>query len=219
MKNFRQWLRNIGHWLRRMPVTRHYWWAGAVVLCAVAAVWGFAWSEDAFRIAGIALQLGGVLTVVWGILKTREDFNQEPIRHIFQRWLSAFPKRQRRTVSAEVSGSWSVGTNVSSSGAVSTGPAPDQSVDARLARLEGLVNGLQTRLSETRNELRQAEKKAQQALDEQGRQLVNQIGEVAKKIEETAIGGVHVSAVGVILLFVGTVLGGFGPELHRLFGT
>lgn len=219
MKNFRQWLRNIGHWLRRMPVTRHYWCAGAVVFCAFAFVWGFAWSEDAFRIAGVALQVGGVLTVVWGILKTREDFKQEPIRRMFYRWFKSFPVRQRRTVSTGVSAGWAVAKGGSSRTARANPVSANPSIDQRVERLEGLVTGLQTKLSETRNELRQAEKKAQQALDEQGRQLVNQIGEVAKKIEATAIGGVHVSAVGVIWLFVGTVLSGFGPELHRLFGT
>lgn len=218
MKNFRQWLRNIGHWLRRMPVTRHYWCAGAVVLCAAAAVWGLGWSEDALRVTGTALQLGGVLTVVWGILKTREDFKREPIRRMFYRWFKSFPPyRPRHTVcgASVLLPSITFDAHVSSM----HGPAQDQSLEGRLAHLEGIVRKLERAQGRTHVAVLQAEKKAQQALDEQGRRLVNQIGEVDKKIEETAIGGIHVSAVGVILLFAGTVLGGFGPELHRLFGT
>lgn len=218
MKNFRQWLRNIGHWLRRMPITRHYWWAGAVVLCAVAAVWGFAWSEKSIRIAGASLQLGGVLTVVWGILKTREDFNQEPIRRMFYRWFKSFPRYRMRHVLGGAS--ITIPAMTGEGYATSThGPAEDQSVEGRLSHLEGIVRKLETAQGKTHAAVIQAEKNAQRALKEQGRQLVNQIGDVAKKIEETAIGGIHVSAVGVILLFAGTVLGGFGPELHCLFGT
>ena len=218
MKHFGQWLRNIAHWLRRMPVTRHYWWAGAVVHCAIAAVWGFAWSEDALRVTGTALQLGGVLTVVWGILKTREDFKQEPIRRMFSKWIKSFPRYRMRHVLGGASITMPAMTGEAY--ATSThGPAEDQSVEGRLSHLEDIVRKLETAQGQTHVAVLQAEKKAQRALEEQGRQLVNQIGEVDKKIEETAIGGIHVSAVGVILLFVGTVLSGFGPELHRLFGT
>lgn len=66
--------------------------------------------------------------------------------------------------------------------------------------------------------MREAEKKAQQALDAQARRLVGQIDDVSKKVETTATGGAHVSGVGVVLLFVGTIFGGAATELSCIFG-
>jgi hypothetical protein len=46
--------------------------------------------------------------------------------------------------------------------------------------------------------------------------LAEQISFVERKIEETATNGAHISAVGVMLLFVGTIFGGAALELHQL---
>lgn len=51
-----------------MPITHHYWLAVAMVAGAFALIGATGWTEKAFRLVGTSLQLGGVLTVVWGIL-------------------------------------------------------------------------------------------------------------------------------------------------------
>ncbi|KLR58844.1 hypothetical protein OX89_05125 [Diaphorobacter sp. J5-51] len=71
-----------------------------------------------------------------------------------------------------------------------------------MTHLEGIVKKLEDAQGRTHVAVVEAQAKAQEALD-------------AKKIESTATGGVHVSAVGVVLLFVGTIFGGAAPELEK----
>ena len=84
-----------------------------------------------------------------------------------------------------------------------------------MTHLEGIVKKLEDAQGRTHVAVVEAQAKAQEALDAQARQLSGQIDAVSKKIESTATGGVHVSAVGVVLLFVGTIFGGAAPELEK----
>lgn len=216
MKRFVRWLRHVGLWALRVPVAPHYWWAIAVVAASLAVTGAYGWSEKAFRLSGMFLQLGGVLTVVWGILKTRADFGQPTVRSQFQRWIKEFPSFHPRVITASMNGAFP-GLVGEAYGYSTHGPSTDQTVEGRLRHLEKLIKALEVAQGETHIAVLQAEKKAQRALDAQARQLVGQIDGVSKKIETTATGGVHVSAVGVILLFVGTVFGGVAPELGNWF--
>jgi hypothetical protein len=211
MKNFVQWLKRVFHWVRSVPITGHYWGAVAVVAVTVAIVRACGWSEDAFRLAGMFLQLGGVFTVVLGILKTRAEFGQPSIRSQFKAWVQTFPLSltQRLTVRGSAS------ISVSSDGSIyqTHGPSADQTIEGRLGHLEDIVRKLEAAHGRTHIAVLQAEKKAQKALEEQARQLTSLFYE---KIEKTATGGLHLSGVGAVLIFFGTVFGGAGPELHRL---
>ena len=84
-----------------------------------------------------------------------------------------------------------------------------------MGHLEKIIKELEVAQGETHIAVLQAEKKAQQALDAQTRQMAGQIADVSRKIEATATGGFHVSGVGVVLLFFGTILGGVAPDLSQ----
>lgn len=215
MKNLVRWLKQVSYWVRRIPITRHYWVAFAVVAVTVVVVGAFRWGEDAFRLSGMGLQLGGVFTVVLGILKTRADFGQPTVRSQFRRWAKMFPPLHppKTTASGNI-----VLRGPTFEGYISSthGPAADQTIEGRLGHLEDVVKRLAAAHGRTHLAVLQAEKKAQKALDEQARQLSSQIDTVHGKIEATATGGLHISAVGAILIFFGTVFGGAGHELHRL---
>lgn len=210
MKNLVRWLKRVFHWVRNMPITRHYWRAVAVVAVTVVVVGTCGWTEQAFRISSMVLQLGGVLTVVWGILKTRTEFGQTTIRSQFKTWCIAFPlsNTHRLTPSGFES------STVSSEGGVYSthGPSADQSFEGRLGHLEDVVKKLEAAHGRTYIAVLQAEKNAQRALGEQASQLTSLFD---KKIEATATGGIHVAAVGAIWIFFGTVFGGLAPELHK----
>ena len=108
MKRFVRWIRYVGLWARRVPVAHHYWVAFLLVMVAFAVTWMCGWSEKASRLSGMCLQLGGVMTVVWGILKTRADFGQPTLRSQFQGWIKEFPSFHPRTITASVNGSFPV---------------------------------------------------------------------------------------------------------------
>lgn len=215
MKNFVRWLKQISHWVRRIPITRHYWVAFAVVAATILVVGACGWTEDAFRLSGMGLQLGGVFTVVLGILKTRTEFRHASVWSQFRSWAKMFPPLHPPKITA--SGHTVLPGIVSEGYAYSThGPAADQTIEGRLGHLEDVVKKLEAAHGRTHIAVLQAEKNAQKALDEQARQLSSQIDTVHGKIEATATGGLHISAVGAILIFFGTVFGGAGHELHRL---
>lgn len=215
MKNFVRWLRAVWRWVRLIPITRHYWWAIAVILVSVVLIGTFAWTEKAFRLGGMALQLGGVLTVAWGILRTRADFGQLAVRSQFKRWVKMFPLLHPPTITA--SGHIPLPGFVSKGYVYSThGPATSQTIEGRIEHLEGIVRKLEVAQGKTHIAVLQAEQKAQEALDVRARQFSGQIDAVTKKIEVTATSGIHVSAVGVVLLFVGTIFGGAALEFHQL---
>lgn len=214
MKNFVRWLREIGRWVRRAPINSYYWWAVAGIGMSIAGVGAFGWTEKSFRLAGMCLQLGGVLTVVWGILKTRADFGQPTVRSQFKAWMKVFPPLNPPAITASING---VLPGLSGRGYLHTthGPSADQTIEGRVTHLEGIVKKLEDAQGRTHVAVVEAQAKAQEALDAQARQLLGQIDAVSKKIESTATGGVHVSAVGVVLLFVGTIFGGAAPELEK----
>lgn len=216
MTKFLRWLRFVVRWALRVPVASHYWWAIAVVAASVVAIGLGGWTETAFRLAGMVLQLGGVCTVVLGILKTRADFGQQTVRSQFKSWLKTFPPLNPPPVTISINATLPglFGEVYMSS---THGPSADQSVEGRIGHLEMIVRKLDEAQGKTHIAVLQAEKKAQQALDAQVLQFTGQIDGVTKKIEASATGGIHLSAVGVVLLFVGTVFGGAAPELGRWF--
>lgn len=216
MKNFCRWLREVFRWMLRIPITPQYFLAAAVVCLSIVAVGAFGWTETAFRLTGMCLQLIGVLTVVLGILKTRADFGQPTLRSQFKRWLQGFPRLHPPAIVLSVEGLDLVHFGQPSS--LSTrGPAADQTIEGRLEYLESIVKELELAMGEACSAIDRAEHKAQEALDIQSQQFSGEIASVAKRIESTATGGIHVSAIGVIFLFVGTVFGGAAPELQCMF--
>ncbi len=214
MHKFSCWVKSIAHWIWRVPVAPHYWYAlGALIaslgLCSVSG-----WSETAFRLWGMSLQLFGVLTVVYGIWKTRADFEQPTLRENFGSWFRNFPKWNPPPTILSPSG---IDLGLSASGHLITtsGPSVDRTVEGRLRHLESSVSNLEKSYREMHTAVLVGEEKAQQTLGSQNREFGKQIDAVYRKVETTATSGIHVSALGVILLFFGTIFGSAAPELSK----
>lgn len=215
MKNLLRWVKTVFQWARRVPISSHFWSAVAVVLASVLLVWAYDWHEKAFRLTGMGLQLAGVLTVVWGISKTRADFGHKAIVAIFKVWLKSFPPFLPRTVTGTATGIFAPLT-VEAYGTTSHGPSPDQSLEGRLTHLEQVMSNLDKALGRVEVTVYKTMKETERAIEEKARHLASKIDNVDGKIEATATGGLYISAVGAIFLFVGTVFGGAGPELQQL---
>ena len=65
-------LKRLAHWLFVEP--RFVWLAMLPPAVAAALALGVLRSEPAIRLSGLALQLAGILTVVWGIAETWRFF-------------------------------------------------------------------------------------------------------------------------------------------------
>lgn len=218
MKNFLRWLRALVNWGRSVPVAPHYW-CSIILLSVVTAAAGMCgWSERSFRLWGMTLQIFGTLTVVWGIFKTRADFGQPTMRSKFQHWFTNFPSFRPRTNTASMNLVFPSAV-FDARGYSTRGPSTDRTVEGRLDYLEKIMAELEIAQEKTNNAVFQAEKKAQQALDAYSVQFADVIANVSKKIETTATGGVHVSAMGIILLIVGTIFGTAAPEISNLLSS
>lgn len=110
----------------------------------------------------MCLQLGGVLTVVWGLLKTRADFGQHTVRSQFWSWIKTFPRWNPLPIVLSVNpielGSFGRGYVISASG-----PSADQTMEGRLKHLESIVKKMEEAQSKTHIAVLEAEEKAQQA--------------------------------------------------------
>lgn len=70
-----------------------------------------------------------------------------------------------------------------------------------------------------RNTCDQRERKAQQALESQEQKWDQQIDGVLNRVEATATSGIHISACGVLLLFLGTLFSSAALELNDWLST
>ncbi len=198
--------------MRRMPITRHYWLVFVLVASGIGAVQCSGWTEQSFRLTGMSLQLLGVLTVVWGIMKTRAEFGQIALQMQFSKWWKSFPPLHPPTMTVNIKGKLSeMRGHIVLRGI--QGPAEDQSIEGRLAHLEKLAWKLENDLAKANTAIRDVQDQAKRAMDARDVQIADHLKTVDQKIAATAVGGTHVSAVGVILLFVGTVFGGMSAEL------
>lgn len=213
MKGVMRWLRRIALWVCGVPVAPHYWFALMIVAGAFVVTWMFGWSEQAFRLAGMCLQVGGGGAVLWEIVKTRADFKQPSVRSQFRDWLNAFPQRNppQQTVSADgiFWGDSSAVLHVSTT----HGPSADQTVEGRLKHLEEITKALELNQGRLHSAFRETERKLQKDLDMRARLLTGRIENVVKLLETTATSGIHISGFGVVLVFFGTIFGGMAPEI------
>lgn len=172
-------------------------------------------SESLIRLTGLALQLLGIGTVIWGISETRALFGHPSLVTKTKGWIYRFPLICRAvTVSA-------IGvSSASSSGTVNAyvthHPGVNPTTDARLDALEKNISSVNERISATQKEMGQEFRKATDALRSEEQMRQTEDNAIREKLEATGTGGVHISAIGALWLFVGVILSTAAPELEKL---
>ena len=68
-------LQNTVTWLFREP--RFFWLCICVCAAAVVVMFQQGVTEPAVRLVGLGLQVGGLVTVVWGIVEIRQFFGMQ----------------------------------------------------------------------------------------------------------------------------------------------
>ena len=205
-------LKALGSWLAE---GKHSWIALFVTSAALVACLRPGSSEPLIRLTGLALQILGVATAIWGLLETRKFFGQPSPVAQFHGWLSRCPIRRRTIV-----GAVGMATSHSSAGKLrgysSVSMDPSAAPDVRLGALERNVGLIQERITSLGRELdgelsvirseikKETETRAQVAL------------RLDARLEGVATGGIHIAAIGAVWLFVGAVLSTAAPELASL---
>ena len=214
--NLRPYARAHVIWLFRRP--RFVYLAIAVIGLPVAA--SFWWpSENIIRYAGLWLQLFGIGTVAWGIRKTHRLFGHpsfwDQVRQSVHQWLHDRPKYRQDTVIELDSGSVAVsGVGLRPFVWSSAGPeaTPEQRLDALEENLERVRDDPARFQENTFDEFKKRDDALKQ--EQRTRSIADQ--ELKELLTATEMGGLNLSAIGVILLFLGVIRSTISAELGAL---
>ncbi len=157
------------------------------------------------KLIGMSLQLTGGLIILYSVNNNLGVFRNQSLCAVFINYLFAFPIK-RKPVAVNLSGAASVSIAGSATGSVISTPS---SVEERVARLE-------IELEVVRRELRTAATEAARQLElakeELGQRLGNtheQLAQLEKKVDKSAVGGIMLQLFGVLLALYGAVTGVF----------
>ena len=205
------WLRAIGRWFAEF---KHLWLALLVCVVALVVALRPPATEPTIRLTGLALQLLGIGTVAWGIAEARALFGHPSTISVARSWLVRFPQLGPKTVSASINITLP-GLRASMRGYATHGPEPNATLDARVEVLEKNIAGVNERLDQTQREMDDQFRDAKAALKQAEEIWFAEGRAIHEKLEATGTGGVHISAIGALWLFVGVTLSTASPEISR----
>ena len=191
---------------------RYVWLALAVSAVALVVAVRPGTSEPVIRLTGLALQILGIGTVAWGISETRALSGHKPLFAVARGWVERFPLRSRSIV-ITVAGAASVTSSGCVRGHLTYGPPPNPTVNDRLDALEKNIGALHDRVGANQKELDEEVSKLRSSVSEETSRREQEDHASRKLIEMTATGGVHISAIGAVWLFVGVILSTAGVEI------
>lgn len=169
-------------------------------------------SEPTIRIMGLALQVLGIATVAWGIRETRALFGHDDLFTIAKKWFVRVPVYGGRVVSGSVNLTEG-GDTAHFLGCVSSTASPNATVEERVSVLEKNVQHLNERIDEAQTEMDQGFRAQSSALEEEKHNRSNEDQLLSAKLEATETGGLHISAMGALWLFIGVSLSTASVEL------
>jgi hypothetical protein len=173
--------------------------------------------EPRVRLAGMVLQLCGIGTVAWGIRKTRRFFGEKSYRERVREYWGRRPGDRTSALTGHAmpaeAGDFSIGTG-DVGWQITT---PEAQPHEKIAALESNVERMRKALRDGEHHLKEEARKRVASIDaeRQGRERGDE--EVRGVIREAAAGGLDLSAMGVVWLFIGVILGTASPEIAQLF--
>lgn len=205
------WIRALWFWLTE---PRHFWLATFVVALALGFTLRRGVTEPEVRITGMLLQILGIGTVAWGIRETRALFGRPTLMAQFRAWLHRFPVYGGRVVSASANITVP-GASLHARGYVSTAARSNVSVEERIDALEKNVKLITERIDETQSEMDQRFRSHADLLKQEEHARAREDQAIGEKLEATETGGLQISAMGALWLFVGVTLSTAAPEIAR----
>lgn len=193
------------------------WVAVAGVL--LATVVGFALSINGsagVRYAGTMLQVFGLGTVAVGLSQVRRSFGRpsllEKIVAWFRQLATAFLLPKPITVQANAAGLAMVAGEAS----VVVIAGPGASLDRRVALLEENLNRLRDEVDAKENKIRKELSTVRGAVEQEQRAREREGHQISSKMEELAVGGLHLEVIGLTWLVIGVLGTSIPDEIARL---
>lgn len=180
-------------------------------------------TEPAIRYSGLAFQLLGIGTVIWGILETRKFFGRPPIINLSKCITKAKSLLGIRHNYKEYSCSGNAQSALNIYGPHETyeplayEPGANHTIDTLAEALKENVNSIHERISQTQKGIDKEFEKTNGHLkrEEQSRQTGDNA--IQEKLAMTSMGGFHISVIGAVFLFLGAILGTASNEIYQLY--
>jgi hypothetical protein len=190
----------------------YFWLALATNLLALLLALRLGASEPVIRITGLVLQLLGISSIIAGISVTRDLFGYPSLVANIKAWFRRFPLRRRHIVFAAGGGEFAM-TMGRARGTVTHNAGPNPTLDARVEALEKNIASIQNQITGVEKELDEGFGKVRDEIRSEGQKREANEKKLGEKIEASAVGGIHISAIGASWLFVGVALSTAAPEL------
>lgn len=210
---FLTWIFNVLRWTGK-------WWRLWIALCPLAigvlslTFWLSA-SEPGWRLTGLALQVLGIITVLWGIKRTRVFFGQPGWLARARQRFSEFPRlRPRHYTMSGLSGG--ITMTGSASGLVVHSPK-NLPVEDRLEALENEVRLRKVETEKLRAETDQKVSKLSDGIRDEKQLRAEEYKRLNEKMKNTATGDLWLAQMGAVWLFIGVLLSTASVELAKWF--
>ncbi|MEO8910540.1 MAG: hypothetical protein ABI408_09970 [Gemmatimonadaceae bacterium] len=155
----------------------------------------------------------GIVTVALDIRQKRKDFGLPGLIDAFSKWLSQSPlSRNSGGVSAPLRG---LTMNAEGGHFALKGCPANASTEDRIRALEGNVVGLDQEIRGAVETIRHETTAREVAIREERVARESEDTKIREKLAVSQTGGLHLSAVGILWLAVGTVLGTISQELAQ----
>jgi hypothetical protein len=200
--NFLAWVRALWSWLTE---PRYFWLAISVVAIALSFTLRRGVTEPEVRITGLLLQILGIGTVALGIRQTRALFGRPTLMAQFRTWLRRVPVYRGRVVSASMNLTVP-GASVNARGYASAAARSNTSIEERVDALEKNLTVVTARIDEAQKEMYQRFRSHADNLRQEERLRAHEGQAIREKLETTETGGLYISAIGALWLFVGVTL-------------
>ena len=211
---FFQWCRAFVGWLFEIRKFRLFWGTVGLIIVSLALVLWLK-SEKSFRITGLALQIAGILTVVWNIRGTRKRFGKPSIWEFARQWIGRLPKYKGNTIilgSGHISG---VSGMMTGRPEVWNHP-PSNATPDRLAAIETNLDWIRKRLNELDLETREKLKRHAERLDQEMQTRTVGDQDIRDRLAISETGGLSLSVAGIVFLIVGLVMSTASVELANI---
>jgi len=205
----RSWFRRLAGWLGEARLS---WLGIAVVALGFYVSLSLDLSEPYIRLTGLTLQILGLLTVLYGISKTRQLFNLPTVSASVISWLKRFPPFRLKGVTGRMIG---LAGEVNAAGRVKARftVGPDSPLESRVRALESNFRILDETVDRLQQQAEERDRLGREAIQAESQARQREVKVVSEKLALAQTGGLTLSLIGLIWLIVGLAITTLSPEL------
>lgn len=211
--NLLRFFRDLFQWIILRP---SFVWVTILVPFLALAFAIYEDTEPACRLVGLLLQSAGTATVIWNIRDTRRQFQRPSLLRVVREWFRGRP-RLHPSVTL-IAGAGTVALTGARGRLEAWQVVPDGAdIEVRIETLEKNQNRLRDRIHEFVQQTEQDLEHHNLALDQEKQDRADGDRAIQEKLETAQTGGLHISIMGVVWLFVGMAMSGASVELAAWF--